>query len=733
VDGTCGAIALGSDPDNECATDAPSTCGRTGVCDGAGACQLYAAGATCRASTGQCDVAETCPGAGAACPADGFASSSAHCTGSSQGGVCDNDAADHCSGAANTCVDAFQSASTVCRASAGQCDVAESCTGAAGACPVDGFASSSAHCTGSSQGGACDNDAADHCSGAANTCVDAFQSASTVCRASAGQCDVAESCTGTAGACPVDGFASSGTHCTGSSQGGACDNDAADHCSGAANTCVDTFRPASTVCRASAGPCDVAESCTGTSGACPSDAVAASGTVCRAASCSNAMETPAGTCNGTSTTCTAGPPAACPGNYVCADATTCKTSCSAPADCTTNACSATVCLTLADGSPCTSGTQCTGTFCYVTGGGAGQTTCHSDECSDGLLDGTETSIDCGGSCATCTVLIVAAGASSTVGGEYHPDTGWATSTTLGGMSVDGLALTFLGGGSSAVGLMRFTQIGNMDDNALQSTTWTPGSWTAFSDLGAGITTTNAPTVGAYGTGALGAFRGTNDLYYYATFSGGAWSSTGPVEPSAGGQSSGPQGPSFDGSTGTFAFGGDNDRLFAQTWSGTSWGAAQTLDSTNVTSLSPTVTGIAPTGSAALVVYVSSTQIFYVKLAGGTWSAPTAITNAFTSDPVAVTAATDGGAVLAFRGTDGNLYDAVYDGTAWSAVSAFSASSSVAVDAEPALAHGVGAATAEIAFVQSGVVYHARLIGGSWTTPAAVGGTSLSHVSIASAP
>src|SRR5581483_2328007 len=146
------------------------------------------------------------------------------------GGACDNDPADHCLGTANTCVDAFKSSATVCRGSAGQCDVAENCTGTSGSCPTDGFASSSTTCTGSSQGGACDNDPGDHCLGTANTCVDAFKSSATVCRGSAGQCDVAENCTGSSGSCPADVFKSSATSCTGTSQGGVCDNDAADHC-----------------------------------------------------------------------------------------------------------------------------------------------------------------------------------------------------------------------------------------------------------------------------------------------------------------------------------------------------------------------------------------------------------------------------------------------------------------------------------------------------------------------
>src|SRR6185295_2148340 len=108
----------------------------------------------------------------------------------------------------NTCVDVFQSSTFVCRASAGQCDVAETCTGTSGSCAGDVFASDTTSCTGHSRCGSGDSSAADHSSVTGNTCVDVFQSSTFVCRASAGQCDVAETCTGTSGTCPADVFAS---------------------------------------------------------------------------------------------------------------------------------------------------------------------------------------------------------------------------------------------------------------------------------------------------------------------------------------------------------------------------------------------------------------------------------------------------------------------------------------------------------------------------------------------
>jgi hypothetical protein len=49
----------------------------------------------------------------------------------------------------------------------------------------------------------------------------------------------------------------------------------------------------------------------------------------------------ASTCDGTALTCTGPAPAACPGNYQCADSSSCRTSCNVDADCTTTCDTAT--------------------------------------------------------------------------------------------------------------------------------------------------------------------------------------------------------------------------------------------------------------------------------------------------------------------------------------------------------------------------------------------------------
>ena len=227
-----------------------------------GACSHVAAnaGTECRASSGACDVAETCDGASAACPADALVPAMVECRASA--GACDP--AEACTGVSPACpADALEPATTVCRASAGTCDVAESCTGSTATCPADGY-----------------------------------QSAGTECRASAGACDLAESCTGSSAACPDDALVGAGTECRAAA--GTCD--VAESCTGSTAACPgDAFVDAGTACRAAAGTCDVAESCTGSTAACPDDVVVPAGTECRASS--GAACDPAEACDGVTPQC----------------------------------------------------------------------------------------------------------------------------------------------------------------------------------------------------------------------------------------------------------------------------------------------------------------------------------------------------------------------------------------------------------------------------------------------
>jgi hypothetical protein len=144
------------------------------------------------------------------------------------------------------------------------------------------------------------------CSVAAGAMTDGTCSpiaAGHLCRASAGECDEAESCDGVHGACPDDGFKSGATVCRAAT--GTCD--VAETCTGSSATCpADHLADDTIVCRAAAGACDVAERCDGAHANCPTDELAASGTVCAAAS--ECLE--AASCNGTGAGCPAAAPRA---------------------------------------------------------------------------------------------------------------------------------------------------------------------------------------------------------------------------------------------------------------------------------------------------------------------------------------------------------------------------------------------------------------------------------------
>jgi hypothetical protein len=342
-------------------------------------CQFQTAGTVCRAAAGACDEAETCSGSASTCPADVLVAAGTVCRAST--GSCDPQ--ETCTGAAAACpADVLTAAGTTCRAAAGDCDVAEACTGASGVCPTDAKQPSGYECRASA--GACDP--AETCNGSADTCpADARQPAGTSCRVAAGPCDVAETCDGTAAACPADAKLAAGTTCRAAT--GECD--LAETCDGVAVTCpTDAFKSSGTactsdgnpctldvcngsgtcthaagnagaVCRAAAGPCDLAETCTGSSTTCPTDVFAASGA--------------------------AGSPTCAP--YLCAGGVaTCRTSCTSSAQ-------------------CASGATCTSNVCVwnqVCGNGTREGT---EQCDQGAANGTA------GSCCTTGCTFVAAGTS----------------------------------------------------------------------------------------------------------------------------------------------------------------------------------------------------------------------------------------------------------------------------------------------------------------------------------
>ena len=132
----------------------------------------------------------------------------------------------------------------------------------------------------------------------------------------------------------------------------------------------------------------------GTTGACAGNGTCAlhsATTVCAPQSCSGSTVTPQRLCNG-SGTCASGVPAACPGNFNCADGSACRTACTSDAHCSSGhfcnsvgACEAKKAL----------GAQCPTTLCFQGG--------NCDRCNTpgGCVDGFCCESSCTTPCRNC--------------------------------------------------------------------------------------------------------------------------------------------------------------------------------------------------------------------------------------------------------------------------------------------------------------------------------------------
>src|SRR5581483_12031898 len=189
---------------------------------------------------------------------------------SGQGEQCDEGVNNGTPGSCCTSTCQFRAGGEECRASAGECDPNEVCTGASATCPADARTPANTPCT--DDGNACTTDL---CDGTSVDCQHDPGNAGATCRASAGECDPAETCTGASSVCPSDARTPANTPCT--DDGNACTTDL---CDGTSVDCQHDPGNSGATCRAAAGECDLAETCTGVSSTCPTDAKVPSGTTC---------------------------------------------------------------------------------------------------------------------------------------------------------------------------------------------------------------------------------------------------------------------------------------------------------------------------------------------------------------------------------------------------------------------------------------------------------------------
>ena len=383
--GTCTNVPSGQDPLAQC-TDAGSTsCGNNGFCNGAGACQKYAAGTQCAAATCTGSTyapAAVCNGTGACTPATSTSCGAYACDTTNK--ICKI-----------TCtVDGDCTSPNICNA--GTCTLAplgHTCT-AAGACA-----------SGLCQQGVC---CASTCSGTCASC--ALTGTLGTCTNIPAGTDPLNACTdATAATCSTDGTCDGSGKCRLYAAGTVC---AAQSCSGS------TFTPTRTcdgtgVCKSVSSSLCTPYACDTTNNVCKTKCTAT--TDCASPNTCNATTMSCGLLS-TGSTCTAD--AMCNSGH-CAQSVCCATTCTANCSSCAIAGSLGTCIAVPAGqdplNQCTDATAATcGTNGFCDGSGACQkyasgTTCIAQSCATSTYHPAST-CNTAGTCVTpatssCTPFI----------------------------------------------------------------------------------------------------------------------------------------------------------------------------------------------------------------------------------------------------------------------------------------------------------------------------------------
>ena len=393
-------------------------------------------------------------------------------------------------------------------------------------------------------------------------------------------------------------------------------------------------------------------------------------------------------------------------------------------------CGFAACPACGAGQGCSIGADCKDLVCK---GGS----CAPASCTDGVQNGSEDGIDCGGPCVMCPAVFLVASGANVVAATMGSSGAWSA-TPLGIPSVDAADVALLPGNpgpKGAIGLLRYTKLLDLLDNTLQYTVSDGKTWSTPKPLGTGITTRAAPSALLGGGLAHVAFHGFDYRYYYASFDGSAWStvegvgsplSYGPVPGDLGCLASG---------TPVLAFvnGANANHVSARDRSAGAWNFVQDVAPAPDLTISPTL--IAPQSSAELlIVYVQSSGQVVSQDRAGSWSSPHEIFNAFTKSRVALANTASGQVMMAMRGTDTKIYVATWDPASgnWSDLSTVG-SPAATTSTTPALARGSVGADVELAWIGTdGAAWHSRKVAGTWTAAVQVA-KDLTSIAIVSGP
>jgi hypothetical protein len=359
---------------------------------------------------------------------------------------------------------------------------------------------------------------------------------------------------------------------------------------------------------------------------------------------------------------------------------------------------------------------------------AGPACTDTTQCTGGLV--------CNGGFCYPTVLVLASSSINNVllTGSDVPGQAWVTNSITTDASVFNTALTFDSTGRG-VGAYVSTMTG-----LLTSIVWSNGAWAGSSTISATAMLNDAPWVDATGGSTTHlVYQDTTNHYLYSSYSG-TWSAPVAVG-TATDKFTGKAAPTVAarGTNATIGFiDGESTPANAAAAADLTAGAWQSrVDVASATfSISPVIIALSGGGPELMMVFAQTSasidnQIAFATRKAGTWSAATTIPNALTNLRVGLAPLPSGGAILAFQGPDGDVYWSIYSGGAWSAVAPLS-SPNASTTTAPAVTHGVGGDTAEIAYIGGSgqAAYHSRLIGTKWSAPELIGGGRMDGIAIA---
>lgn len=315
-------------------------------------------------------------------------------------------------------------------------------------------------------------------------------------------------------------------------------------------------------------------------------------------------------------------------------------------------------------------------------------------------------------------------------GVFDAATGWTTESLVG-TTTHAPAVAVADATSALVAL-------RASSGSLDYATWGGASWSALTPVGPSITTRERPSAAAAAGGEYHlAFHGDDFKHYFGVLSGSVWS---PAAEAVGGVATQAFGPSpgslaFDGAADAFAYAGNNGDLVAQARAGGVWSAAQLFGlSAGAGPTLPPAVCVREGGADLVVVLVRSSDgaLQFATRAGGVWSAVGAVPGASSQVAPSLAPLPGGGAVVAFRGTNGLPYASVWDPVqGWDA--APTQVSVLSTPSTPVVTRGVGGQLAELVMTSGGQVLHARLGPNGWVAPVVVGGDDEAVLGAASAP